>query len=694
MTRTSQAQTVQELAATLAQAYQFWNAGNADQAELLCRNVLAVWPGQADALHLLGLMAHAYGNADLALDYLREACRAPRAPGMFFRNLAEMCRRRGLLVEGEQAGRQAVRLDPEDADGWNNLGIILQERGQVGESIDALKRALRLRPHNPQILNNLGNSCRLAGLGDEAERCYRSALEQAPDSAQSHNNLSALAAMRGDFAAGIAHARAAIECEPHFVEAYLNLADIENARFNRTEALRWLDALQAFAPEHVGALNIRVRVLLQAGLTDAASESAHRAVALAPEDGVSLNRLGDVLRQQNRPDEAMEGYRRAAALPGLHGEESLLSLAGLLLEGGRLAEAREVFEQARAQFPASVRVLTAQADSKTYRAGDPDIARLETLAFMPGTLDFSLRLGVHFALGKALLDLGDAPRALRQLEQGNRLKRATFAYDADQTGAWLAQVAAAFADPLPAGAAEPDALMPVFIVGMPRSGSSLIEQILASHPQVAGAGELPALRLAVERAGPFPQSVADWDDARWRAIGQDYLQACHALGSGKRVLIDKMPANFLYAGVIARALPGARIIHCRRDPVDTCMSCYSKLFVGEQPFSYDLGELGQFYRDYRRLMAHWHQVLPAGTLLDVDYETVVDDLEGQGRRLLDFLGLPWDAACLRFYETRRQVRTASLAQVRMPIYRHAIGRWHDCAAQLEPLLAALGDDAS
>jgi Flp pilus assembly protein TadD len=369
MTQTPQASTLQQLAATLTQAYQFWNAGNADQAELLCRQVLAVWPGQADALHLLGLMAHAYGNADLALDYLREACRAPRAPGLFFRNLAEMCRRRGLLAEGEQAGRRAVRLDAGDADSWNNLGIILQECGQIDESIDCLQRALALRANDPQILNNLGNSQRLAGCVTDAEQSYRRALEQAPESAQTHNNLAALAVLCGKLDAGEQFARAALECEPHFAEAYLNLADIEHARANQGEALRWLDALLAFAPEHVGALSARARLLLQSGLAESASESARRAVALGPQDGTAHQRLGDALRALDQTEAALSAYRRAAALPGLQREEALLSQAGLLRACGRAAEARAVCAEAHALFPASLRVQQALNDMAEDAAG-------------------------------------------------------------------------------------------------------------------------------------------------------------------------------------------------------------------------------------------------------------------------------------------------------------------------------------
>jgi tetratricopeptide (TPR) repeat protein len=681
------------LTEALNHAYQHWSAGHAEQAEILCQRILVAWPGQADALHLLGLMAHAYGNLDLALEYLRQACLAPRAPGLFFRNLTEMCRQRGLLEEGEQAGRRAVALEPGSADGWNNLGIVLQESGKIEESLDCLRRALDFRPADPQTLNNLGNSFRLAGKADQAEHLYRLALEYAPEYAQAHSNLSALCAVRGDFEAGIEHAKAALACEPQFADAYLNLADIENTRHNRREALRWIDALLAFAPNHIVALGLRARILLQAGHPEEALVAASRAVLLAPDDGGALNRQGEVMLALNRTDEALELFQRAAQRPGRHVEDAQINRAILLQQCGRAAEAAAQLDTVLARFPNSSRALATRADGKTFQPGDPDIDALEKLVATPELFGFARQLNAHFALGKAYLDLDDGAQAFVHLEAGNRLKRSTFAYDPGLIHAWVDEIVAAFPTLITAVPGAPDSGRPVFIVGMPRSGTTLVEQILASHPQFAGAGELPTLRQVIEQTGQFPNTVAGWTDEAWRRIGTDYLRATHQAAAGKSHLIDKMPSNFLYAGIIARALPNARIIHCRRDPMDTCLSCYSKNFAQEHPYCYDQRELGLFYRDYRKLMAHWRSVLPADRMIEVDYEAMVDDQEGQTRRILSFLGQPWDDACLHFYRTKRVVHTASDLQVRQPIYRHAVGRWHAYSAYLGPLREALGDEA-
>lgn len=674
----------------LALAYRHWNAGQADQAEQLCQRVLAAWPGHADALHLLGLMAHAYGNRSLALAHLRQACLAPRAPALYFSNLAEMCRQQGLLAEAEQAGQSAVALDPNLVAAWNNLGIILQESGKLEASLNCLKRVVALQPNSAEAHNNLANTYRRQGRIELAGAHYQQALSLNPEYAEAHSNLAFFLSGQGQFERAAAAARQAIELNPRLVDAYLNLAEVESARLCQSEALRWLDALLTFAPQHPGALAARAKVLKKLERPEEALACARQALALAPHSADAHHTLGLMLQVLGQHAEAMSCFDTAAALPGAVAEDALVARATLLLESGRMDEAKLAFEHALEAFPGSLRVMTGRAEIKTFSAGDADVAAMEALLAQGDNLVLADRLALHFSLGKAYLDQRDSARAFVHMNSGNRLKRNTFTYDARATSGWYERIAAAFPAPLPARSAAATSELPVFIIGMPRSGTTLVEQILASHPQVFGAGELSALRLSVDGAGAFPEHVARWSQDVLSRIGRDYLARITPLAQGRDRLLDKMPANFFYAGLIAQILPGARIIHCRRDPVDTCLSCYSKNFTGEQLFCYDQAELGQFHRDYQTLMAHWRSVLPASQFIEVDYEAVVDDLEHEARRLVDFIGLPWDEACLSFYNTRRTVRTASVNQVRQPIYQTSKGRWHAHAAQLGPLLAALG----
>lgn len=679
----------------LNRAYAHWNAGQADQAEQYCQRVLAAWPGQADALHLLGLMAHAYGNLDLAIAHLREACKAPRAPAIYSSNLAEMCRQKGLLAEGEEAARRAVAMDANLVSGWNNLGVLLQEAGKLEQSLDCLARVVMLTPDSPEAHNNLANTFRRLNRLDHAEAHYSRALALNPDYAEAHSNRAFLLTALGRRDEAAEAARRAIGLNPRLVDAYLNLADVEASRHRYGAALQALDALQSFAPQHPAGLNARAQTLKQLERNDEALHFAQQAVAVAAQSADAHNTLGQVLQALGRHDEALAAFEHAAALPGTVAEEALVGRATLFMETGRKDEAMAAFDRALAAFPGSMKVLGARADAKTFAPGDPDIEAMETALAEGDRRPVDERLAAHFALGKAYLDVGDAPRAFQHLDAANRQKRATFAYDTATAQRWLRQAADTFTPALIErfDAAGAPSELPVFIVGMPRSGTTLVEQILASHPQVHGAGELSTLRLIVEGSGTFPdfmQSVSREDLAR---LGRAYLARVTPLAQGKSRLVDKMPGNFFYSGLIPLILPGARIIHCRRDPVDTCLSCYTKQFAGEQPFAYDLTELGTFYRAYEKLMTHWRDVLPPAHFIEVDYEAVVDDLEGEARRMVDFLGLPWDDACLKFHENRRVVRTASVNQVRQPVYATSKCRWRRYADHLGPLLAALGIDA-
>jgi len=680
----------------LNRAYAHWNAGQADQAELFCQRVLAAWPGQADALHLLGIMAHAFGNLDLALQHLRQACLAPRAPAVYFSNLAEMCRQKGLLEEGEQAGRRATALNPNLTDAWNNLGIILQEAGKLDESAVCLERVVALRPDHPETHNNLGNTYKRMRRLDRAEAHYAQALALHPNYAEAHSNLANLLNDRGQSERAAAEARLGIDLNPQLADAYINLAAVEMGRYRYAEAARWLDALLTFAPAHAGGLAARAMALKHLDRLEEALDTARRAVAAAPESADAHNTLGQILQAMNRFDEAVASFGRAATLPGTAAENALVNRATLLMETGRKAEAQAAFEAITTAYPQSAAAWFNSADLKTFSADDPDIARMEALLRPDGVQSFQDRMSVHFALGKAFLDAGADDRAFHHLSEGNRMKRSTLSFDPQATAAWMRDIAKTVSPALleTFKGAGCESALPIFVVGIPRSGTTLVEQILASHPAVQGAGELPTLQRLVDGLGAYPAAIGQLTKDDLARLGQDYVARVTPLAEGRRHVIDKMPANFLHAGLIRLILPNARIIHCRRDPVDTCLSCYTKLFTAEQMFTYDLSELGQFHRAYQELMAHWRKVLPKDRFIEVDYEAVVEDIDGQARRLIDFLGLPWDESCIRFHENKRTVRTASVNQVRQPIYTSSAGRWRKHARHLGPLLEALGIEAS
>jgi tetratricopeptide (TPR) repeat protein len=560
----------------LERAYAHWNAGQADEAEMLAQKVLVTWPGQADALHLLGLMAHAYGNLDLAISHLRQACLAPRAPAAYSSNLAEMYRQKGMLAEGEEAGQRAVAMDPSLVTGWNNLGILLQETGKLEQSRVCLERVVALSPEWAEAHNNLGNTWRRLGRMDHAQACYRQALELNPSYAEAHSNLAFLLSTQGSFDEAARHAREAIDLHPHLIDAYLNLADVEVSRQRNESALQALNMLNAFAPQHPAALIARAKALRQIALVDEALKIARHAVSLVPHSAEAHHTLGLVLQDLGMTDEALESFERAATLPGALTELARIGQATLLVEAGRRDDALAAFDRVLTQFPGSAQALAARSDLRKFQPGDADFGALEGFLADGDKRPLIDRIAVHFALGKAYLDIGQPERAFHHLDAGNRHKRASFDYDGNDTARWMDSVSETLTPERYArlaGLGEPS-LMPTFVVGMPRSGTTLIEQILASHPEVTGAGELSALRLAVEGMCTFPKWLealdhSDTPGATLRQCGQNYLARVAPLAHGRSRLVDKMPGNFMYAGLIPLLLPGAKIIHVRRDPVGT-----------------------------------------------------------------------------------------------------------------------------
>ncbi len=680
----------------LVEAYRHWDAGQADQAEQICRRVLREWPGQADALHLLGLMAHAWGNPDLAIEYLQEACKAPRAPAKYHSNLCEMLRQRGRLAEAETAGRRAVTADQSIAEGWNNLGIVLQEAGKLGESQACLERAVALQPQSHQAQGNLGNTYKKLGALDRARVQYDRALALLPDFAEAHSNLAVVLNDIGESETGLAHAERAIELSPRLVDAYINAAVIEGAAGRREAALHRLNAALAFAPQNPSLLLAHVDILLRLERLDEALEECRKLIALKPDYGEAHNLLGLILQSSNREADALAAFDRAVthlASPAI----ALNNKAILLMELGRPAEAQALLDGVLTADPTFAPAWFNRADVKKFKADDPEIAAMEAL-LRGNTQVLSDRICLLFALGKAYLDAGLAETAFARLAEGNRLKRATIAFDMAATERWMASIANQFDDALlraAAGCGAPSQ-HPVFVIGMPRSGTTLIEQILSAHPQIHGAGELSTVRQLTERAAvvdgallPYPQFAPSLGANEWRRLGEEYLSAVRRLAPEAARIVDKMPSNFLYAGLIHLMLPQARFVHCRRDPVDVGLSCYTKLFRVEQQFAYDLHEIGRFHRAYQRLMEHWRAVLPGEILLEVDYEALVTDLDVEARRLVAFCALPWDERVLRYRENTRPVRTASMNLVRDAIDPSRAGRWRTYRDYLGPLLDAL-----
>lgn len=449
-------------------------------------------------------------------------------------------------------------------------------------------------------------------------------------------------------------------------------------------------------PDHVDSLHLRGLALHQIGHQTAALPLMRRALLLKPQESAIWSNLGDALRADNDIEQGAAAMKRSLILDPA--QPNATHNLGLVLQHlGQDEEARRLFDRSIAIDPNNASFYyTLVSQSRVTDPADPRLATMEALArSLPDSAASDLT-ALHFALGVSFRDLGEADRAFEHFILANRYKRRMLPYNESATLALLDRLAEAYPSERFAGLppAERTGSGPIFVLGMPRSGTSLIEQILASHSAVFGAGELTLLEKTILDnlpPGGSLLSVPDLPAAELRRIGDLYRAALQARApKGTRRIVDKMPLNFLHCGAIALMLPDARIVHTRRDPIDTCLSCFSTSFAGGHAYTLDLGDLGRFYRGYEKLMAHWRQVLPPGVMIELTYEEVVADLEGKMRPVLDLCGLEWEESCLQFHRTRRAVVTASQSQVRQPLFKSRTSSWRPSNELLKPLLDALG----
>ncbi len=455
------------------------------------------------------------------------------------------------------------------------------------------------------------------------------------------------------------------------------------------------DVLEA-DPENAAALHGLGMLRFRAGDFDAAAAYLQRAVISDSERASYHLDLGRTLQHLNRIDEAVAAVRHALDLdPG--DPDAHLAHAGICVDAGDFAEAEAAYRRVIDKRSRSGAAWYGLALIKHFEHGDADIDAMAA-ALAAGPLEAREQSNLLFALGRAHDHLGDYDTAFGYLREANRIKRQLVPFDMQAEVRNTERIIDAFT---PAvfekfrGAGDPSQV-PVFILGMPRSGSTLVEQILASHPGVHGGGELNDLWRTVVGIGAFlpaglglPEGVGAVRAEGWQEIGSRYVEAIRRYAPGAERITDKLPFNYTLAGIIHLMLPRARIINCVRDPLDTCLSCYMISFGGDRGFTNDLGELGLTYRLYERLMQHWHQVMP-GVILDVMYEELTADVESHARRIVQHVGLEWSAQCLEFHTNTRPVATASYAQVRQPIYRSSVGRWKRYEKYLGALQGALG----
>jgi len=544
-------------------------------------------------------------------------------------------------------------------------GLIKYKRVDYPGAIDLLSKAVQIDKKNPLYFGNLGEAYRRNRQFDKALASFEEAIAIMPEFLMGHLGIANTLRDQGKFKEATARFRLALAINPTFAPAYhylgLTFADQERLK----EAIPLLRKAVALRPGYIEAQLSLANVLERDGQSEEALERYREVLEKLPNHVGIINNIGSILKNMGHIDEAVAHFEKALALDPDH--------------------------------------VAAYYNLSRARVGsnDEELARMEKMV-TDDRLSPEQQCSMHFSLGKLYDDLGNYEKAFYHFKRGNEMDTRDKPFDPKLHSFAVDRMMATFNREFFAGRRGfgSESTLPVFVLGMPRSGTTLVEQTLASHPQVYGAGELNnigqiigALPSLQGRLAGYPECATLIDAVSACQLGEEYVAYLRSVGGKAARVTDKMPGNFINLGFIALLLPHAKIIHCHREPLDTCLSCFFQHFAMVMPFSRDLTFLGNYYRDYKRIMEHWHRVLPM-PIFDVRYEDMVADHEGMSRKLIEFIGLEWNDACLNFHKTERTVKTASNWQVRQPVYKSSVARWRHYDPFIGPLREALGDAQS
>lgn len=645
---------------SLQQGMAFFKAGRMQDAERTFQLALSMDSKNINALQLLGVIQFQTGRFKQGEQLLRRAIKqGPNIPDLHF-NLGNMLEQQGKLKQAAVAFENAIKLGMGGDQAHNNLGMVQSKLDRLKEAEASLLKAIDINPKNPSALSNYGLLLRKQDRADEAVKI----LEQV------------------------------IAIEPRFVEAYSNLGAIYLEKGDMTKAEVCLRKALNIDTQNFNVMNSLAAVLLSRNENDAALALLKNAVRLSPQSlDVNLN-LAKVLARLEDGESALEVYKRIEKMS----PDNIIALAGI----GDILSKQGMFDGAKEYFQ---KIIDINHNSITGRVGlvsinTPGVEDKEVKYLENAYTDFDdseeSKANVAFCLGKVFEKHGDYTRAFNYLADGNSLRRAGYDYSLEEDKGFLTSIKEAFTEDFfqkHFGSGFDDNT-PIFILGMPRSGTTLTEQILSSHPQVYGAGELPDIRKMCARMGDtgeykkFTKYVGKLDANDLSRMGSDYIDGLRKRDASAERITDKMPHNFLHVGMIRLMLPNAKVIHCRRNPIDNCLSIFKQNFGGVHEYAYDQTELGGYHLLYQDLMEHWNRVLP-GFMFELQYEEMVADQEGMTRKLLEFCDLPWDDNCLQFHKSKRTVKTASYTQVRKKIYSDSVELWRRYEQELQPLISAL-----
>lgn len=611
---------------SLNDAVALHQSGDADGARRIYEAILSQHPDHPDALHLLGVLLYQSGDSARAKVLIQKAIGIREQP-VYHGNLGNVLKAVGEKDAALVAYRRAIELDPKFAQAHLNLGMLQHETGQSETAIASLKKAIEIQPDFPEAFNNLAKIYREQGRTPEALKAFQKAVKLKPDYAEAHNNMGNIFKDRGDTERAIACYEKAAKAKPDFVQVYVNMGNtLVYDQRRLDQAAKAFEKVRQLMPENEWAIAGLAKVVMRKGDFEGAYQLLKPAV--------------------DRGSRNVDVAITFSEVAGRYGErEKAINLMLRLLEA---------------------KICTPDQDRH-----------------------------LHYNLGDLYDEAGDYDKAFHHYQIANDSRKLVFNRREFETRLdhLMKVFAKGYGDRLPKAVNR--SVLPVFIVGMPRSGTSLVEQIVSSHSQCYGAGELPYVprlvaRLSQDTKRVYPLCLNAMTARNADVLGQGLIANLMRFSKEASRITDKMPQNFLHLGFVSLIVPGARIIHCARDPRDTSLSIFFQNFSDGHAYAANLSDIGYYYRGYRRLMAHWEKTLES-PMMTVVYEDLVADQENMSRRIIDFLDLPWEDACLSFYKARRSVSTASFHQVRQPIYKKSLARWQRYEKFIDPLMAEVGD---
>ena len=636
--------------------------------------------------------------------------------------------RAGRLKEAESYYQSAREQQPEHPDAWHMLGVLAHQVGKNSIAVELIQEAIKRHPDNPEFYVtcaeayralreydlaiasleqalqrkpdfagahvNIGNVFKEMGLLTRAEEHLRKAIELQPDFAVAHNNLGVILKDTRRGGEALAYFQKAIEAMPGHFEAYNNLGNTLLSLGRREEAVQRYEQALTLLPDYAEAHSNLGNALKELGKLDEAVAHYQRAVAIKPDFAMAHYNLGTALDDLGRPDAAIGSYEKALALEPDYAEAHH-NLGNALDEVGRQSEAIKHYQEAIEITPD---YAEAYRNLARLQPAQSQVDPLERLLSRP-TLSDQDAIHCHFALGGIFDDARLFDKAFEHYSTGNALKRKYVNYESRSFSLYVDRLIKTYSQGYfrEVTASGSDSALSVFVLGMPRSGTSLVEQIVSSHPQVHGGGELPflvqteeAIADRLQAFGPYPECMTAFSQAVAGECSGQYLGHLDDYSYKVMRVTDKLPSNFLRVGLIKLLFPNAKIIHCQRNAMDTCTSNFLNYFAFGNEYSFDLEELGQYYLDCKRLMDHWETVFPS-EIMAVQYEDMIANQESVSRRVMQHIGLAWDDRCLDFHQNPRAVNTFSSRQVRKPVFTQSINRWKHYEQHLAPLSALLKD---